>query len=111
MEEYITDKELQTLMEDIIYKLSNNELTECQTMLEKIISDTENEQKYIDRTYIGSVKTKRRMSRIAEINAMLEKMSNEQVDNVHQYTVDEYDEPNHAAEALDAIMQLSRKMD
>ena len=49
------------------------------------------------------------MNRISEINDMLLKMTNTQIENVHRYTVDEYDEPNHEAEALNAIMSLSRK--
>lgn len=109
MKEYITDKEFYTLLEDIVYKLENNKIDECGNMLQQIISDTEHEEKYIDRTYIGNVKLKKRISRIEEINTMLSNMSNEQVENVYQYTVDEFNEPNHAAEALDAIVRLSRK--
>ena len=46
---------------------------------------------------------------MADINRMLTEMSLEQIDNVHKYASDEYDEPNHEAEALEAIMELSRK--
>ena len=40
---------------------------------------------------------------------MLNNMNNEQVDNVYVYAVNEYDEPNHEAVALDAIIRLSRE--
>lgn len=50
-----------------------------------------------------------RIEKITSIQNMLGEMSDEQVDNVHVYTVDEYKEANHEAVALDAIIQLSRK--
>lgn len=109
MEEYITDKELVTLLEDIEDKLQNNKVQECKNMLEQIMQDSTQQKKYIDRTYIGTVKARKRVNRISEINEMMLKMSNEQIDNVHRYTIDEYDEPNHEAEALKAIVSLSRK--
>ena len=43
------------------------------------------------------------------IMRMLGEMSVTQIENVHKYTSDEYDEPNHEAEALDVIMDLSRR--
>ena len=76
MEEYITDAEFQTLMEEILDKLKNNQITECQKLLEQIMKDAEENEKYIDRTYIGQVKI---------------------------------DEPNHEAEALEAIVRLSKE--
>lgn len=109
MNEYITDKDLLTLLEDIDDKLQNNKVTECKSMLEQIMQDSKQPEKYIDRTYIDTVKARKRVNRIAEINEMLMKMSNEQIDNVHRYTIDEYDEPNHEAEALKAIVNLSRR--
>lgn len=109
MEEYITDKDLLTLLEDIEDKLQNNKVKECQDMLEQIMKDRKQQKKYIDHTYIGIVKARKRVNRISEINEMLVKMSNEQIDNVHRYTIDEYDEPNHEAEALKAIVNLSKK--
>lgn len=48
------------------------------------------------------------MNRIAQINEMLSNMNNTQIENVHRYTADEYDEPDHEAEALKAIVSLSR---
>lgn len=109
MEEYITDTEFQTLMEEILDKLKNNQVTECQKLLEQIMKDAEENEKYIDRTYIGQVKIKKRLTKISEITTMLEKMTSEQIDNVHSYTVNEFDEPNHEAEALEAIVRLSKE--
>ena len=59
--------------------------------------------------YIEKLKEKKRLSRIADIDRMLEEMSLKQIENVYKYAQDEYDEPNHEAEALKAIMQLSRR--
>ena len=50
-----------------------------------------------------------RIDKITDIHEMLDEMSDEQVENVHVYTADEYKEPNHEAVALDAIIRLSRK--
>ena len=111
MEEYITDAEFQTVLEDIIYKLDNGDVEAVSLMLQTMIEDADKEEHFIDRTYIGAVKAKKKKSRIEEIAAMLEKMSDKQVENVHRYAVDEMDEPNHEAEALDAIIRLSRKND
>lgn len=108
MSEYITDIEFETLLEDIQEKLKSNKVEECDAMLKKIIEDGKNNTKYIDRTYIGEVKARKRMNRIAQINEMLSKMNNTQIENVHRYTADEYDEPDHEAEALKAIVSLSR---
>ena len=52
---------------------------------------------------------KGRLDKINNIKCMLEEMTDEQVENVHVYTADEYKEPNHEAIALEAIIQLSRK--
>ncbi len=50
-----------------------------------------------------------RIDKITDIHDMLDEMSDEQIDNVHIYTAEEYKEPNHEAVALDAIIKLSRK--
>lgn len=50
-----------------------------------------------------------RTKRITDIQKMLEMMSEEQIENVRVYTVDELKEPNHEAVALKAIIQLSHK--
>lgn len=52
---------------------------------------------------------KERSEKILDIDDMLGKMSDEQIENVHVYTTEEYKEPNHEAVALDAIIKLSRK--
>ena len=88
MNEYITDKDLLTLLEDINDKLQNDKVKECQSMLEQIMQDSRHQKKYIDRTYISTIKARKKVNRIAEINEMLIKMSNEQIDNVHRYTSD-----------------------
>ena len=109
MEKYITDDEFQTVLEDIAYKLEGGDVESIRSMLKTMIEDAEKEEHFIDRTYIGEVKAKKKKSRIADITGMLEKMSDKQVENVHRYTMDELDEPNHEAEALEAIMKLSRR--
>ena len=109
MEEYITDAEFQTLMEEILEKLKNQQIAECKQLLEKIMKDAEENEKYIDRTYLGQVKSKKRLTKIFEITSALEQMTSEQVDNVHCYTMNEFDEPNHEAEALEAIVRLSKE--
>jgi len=110
MEEYIKNDEFATLLEDINHKLTSGEIEECKRMLDVLIEDTGKQEKYIDRTYISKIKEKKRMSKIADINRMLSEMTMEQIDNVHSYTSDEYDEPNHEAEALEAIVKLSKKI-
>lgn len=50
-----------------------------------------------------------RNSKIADISVMLQDMTDEQIENVHVYTVDEYQEPNHEAVALQAVIDLSKK--
>lgn len=109
MEEYITEAEFQTLMEEILEKLKNHQITECTQLLEQVMKDAEENEKYIDHTYIGQVKSKKRLTKISEITTMLEQMTSEQIDNVHCYTVNEFDEPNHEAEALEAIVRLSKE--
>ena len=58
---------------------------------------------------VKEISEKERKEKIGEIVMKLQDMTDEQLVNVHTYTVDEYDEPNHEAVALDAIIQLSRK--
>ena len=111
MEEYITDEQFQTVIEDLKYKLDNNQIEEMISMLQQMLKDAETNEKYIDRTYIGDLKAKKRKTKIEAIVAMLEKMTDEQLENVRAYTTDEYDEPNHEAEALEAIVRLSRKFE
>ena len=107
--EYIQTDQFTSLLKDIIHKLSEGEVSECEDMLRQILDDTGSQSSYIDRTYIGNLKEKKRNTKIEDINRMLQGMSLEQIENVRKYTSDEYDEPNHEAEALEAIIQLSRK--
>ena len=107
--EYIQTDQFTSLLKDIIQKLSEGEVSECEDMLRQILDDTGSQSSYIDRTYIGNLKEKKRNTKIEDINRMLQGMSLEQIENVRKYTSDEYDEPNHEAEALEAIIQLSRK--
>ena len=107
--DYISTEQFASLLTEIHQKLEMGKVAECDDMLRQILSDTQSQESYIDRTYIGNLKEKKRISKMADINRMLTEMSLEQIDNVHKYASDEYDEPNHEAEALEAIMELSRK--
>lgn len=108
MEEYITDEQFQTLLEDVVYKLENHQIDELIAMVEQMLADADSQEKFIDRTYIGNLKAKKRQTKIDDVISMLQKMSDEQVDNVHNYATDEYSEPNHEAIALKAIVDLSK---
>ena len=50
-----------------------------------------------------------RNAKIGEITCLLADMNDEQIENMRTYAVDEYKEPNHEAEALQAIVELSRR--
>lgn len=106
--EYITDNELRVLVEDLMCKIESGDIAQVKNDLKQVLSDSKSEDRYIDRTYISKVKDQRRLTKIAEIKTMLNDMDNEQIDNVHVYVVNEHDEPNHEAIALDAIIKLSR---
>ena len=107
--EYIQTDQFTSLLKDIIQKLSEGEVSECEDMIRQILDDTGSQSSYIDRTYIDNLNEKKRSTKIEDINRMLRGMSLEQIENVRKYTSDEYDEPNHEVEALEAIIQLSRK--
>ena len=62
------------------------------------------------KTQIQTDSVKERNEKIGEIACLMADMNDEQIRNMHTYAVDEYQEPNHEAEALDAIVRLSRKM-
>ena len=89
MENYITETEFQSVLEEIICKIDTGELESVSLMIKKMIEDTEKEKHFIDRTYIGEIKAKKKRSRIEEIKNMLDKMSDKQVENIHRYTMDE----------------------
>lgn len=57
----------------------------------------------------NETKEKCRQCKIADIDVMLNDMTEEQINNVHVYTADELQEPNHEAIALQAVIDLSRK--
>lgn len=68
------------------------------------------EDRVIDKDYLDEVRENRRKRLIGEINHMLINMNDQQLDNVYDYTAQEHDEPNHEAEALEAIVNLSRQV-
>jgi len=107
--EYISTEQFTSLLTEIHQKIVMGEIAECDDMLRQILTDTQSGKYYIDRTYINSINEKKRNSKIEDISRMLSEMSLEQIENVRKYTSDEYDEPNHEAEALDAIIRLSHK--
>ena len=107
--EYITDSELKTLVEDLMSKIESGDIEQVKDDLHQVLSDAENRERYIDRTYLSKVKDQRRLTKIAAITAILNEMNSDQVDNVYTYVVNERDEPNHEAVALDAIIKLSRE--
>ena len=58
---------------------------------------------------MSSLTKQERTAKIEEIVEKVTQMSDEQLGNVHEYTSDEFEEPNHEAEALNAVIRLSRK--
>lgn len=56
-----------------------------------------------------SLTKQERTAKIEEIVEKVTQMTDEQLGNVHEYTSDEFEEPNHEAEALNAVIRLSRK--
>ena len=104
MKEYISTEELSEVIADLREKIATGKMEECDGLLERLLADGK-----IDKTYIDSLKEKKRNTRISDINRMLSEMSLRQLDNVRKYVSDEYDEPDHEAEALNAIIELSRK--
>lgn len=58
---------------------------------------------------MSSLTKQERTAKIEEIVEKVTQMTDEQLGNVHEYTSDEFEEPNHEAEALNAVIRLSRK--
>ena len=58
---------------------------------------------------MGVLTNQERKAKIGDIVEKVTQMSDEQLGNVHEYTSDEFEEPNHEAEALNAVIRLSRK--
>ncbi len=61
------------------------------------------------RKKMGVLTKQERKAKIGDIVEKVTQMSDEQLGNVHEYTSDEFNEPNHEAVALNAVIQLSRK--
>ena len=59
--------------------------------------------------YMSSLTKQERTAKIGDIVEKVTQMTDEQLGNVHEYTSDEFEEPNHEAEALNAVIRLSRK--
>ena len=109
MNEYIQAEQFTLLLTDIQQKIEQGKINECSKMLIEMLADAKTQDSYIDRTYIGSLNERKHSTTIREIDRMLAKMSLVQVENVRKYAADEFDEPNHEAEALEAIINLSRR--
>lgn len=109
MNEYIQAEQFTLLLTDIQQKIEQGKINECSKMLIEMLADAKTQDSYIDRTYIGSLNERKHSTKIREIDRMLAKMSLVQVENVRKYAADEFDEPNHEAEALEAIINLSRR--
>ena len=58
---------------------------------------------------MSSLTKQERTAKIEEIVEKVTQMTDEQLGNVHEYTSDDFEEPNHEAEALNAVIRLSRK--
>ena len=61
------------------------------------------------RKKMGVLTKQERKAKIGDIVEKVTQMSDEQLGNVHEYTSDQFNEPNHEAVALNAVIQLSRK--
>ena len=109
MREYILTEEYYSFLREIERIIQKGDLQECAEMVETALADTHSSGGEIDKAYLGSLRERKRNTKISDINRMLREMSLDQIENVHKYTSDEYDEPNHEAEALNAIIQISRK--
>ncbi len=107
--EYIQAEQVTSFLTDIQQKIEQGKIGECSEMLTRMLSDATTQDGYIDRTYIGNLNERKRSTKIREIDRMLAQMSLVQIENVRKYASDEYDEPNHEAEALEAIITLSRR--
>lgn len=106
----ISAEELALLLSKIRENMETGDIEKCTRLLiESVDALNQPQQKEIDRDYIGSLREKKRVSQIGDIRRMLDEMTAQQVENVYKYTSDEYIEPNHEAEALEAILQISKK--
>lgn len=107
---YLSAEALTTLVTNIRQNIETGNIEKCtQLLVESIDALKQVQHEEIDRAYIGNLREKKRASQIEDIRRMLGEMTAQQVQNVHKYTSDEYIEPNHEAEALEAILQISKK--
>ena len=109
MKEYISTEEFISVLAEIKQKMADGMTEECREIVDRLLKEAGQDQEDITKGYIGQLTERRKNTRVADINRMLGEMSVTQIENVHKYTSDEYDEPNHEAEALDVIMDLSRR--
>ena len=107
---YLSAEALTTLLTNIRQNMETGDIEKCTRILvESVDALNQAQHEEIDRAYIGSLREKKRVSQIGDIRRMLDEMTAQQVENVYRYTSDEYIEPNHEAEALEAILQISKK--
>ena len=66
-------------------------------------------EKQANRNAATAEKQAERNAAIVEITGLLFDMNEDQLRNMRTYAVDESREPNHEAEALEAVVRLSRK--
>lgn len=109
MEKYISTEKFISVLAELQQKMADGMTEECREIVDRLLKEVGQKQEDITKGYIDQLNERRKNTRVADINRMLGEMSVTQIENVHKYTSDEYDEPNHEAEALDVIMDLSRR--
>ncbi len=77
MEEYITDEEFCVLLKELGILLKSGRREEMQELMDKIIQDTEENVRYIDRTKYGK--------KVREIQNKLNNMNVEQIEDLYEY--------------------------
>jgi len=109
MKEFISTEELTSILTDIRQKIGKGEIAECDDMVRQMLADMQTQGTDLTKEYLDGLMERKKSTKIEDINRLLAGMSISQLENVYKYTADEYDEPNHEAEALDAIIHLSQK--
>ena len=107
--ESISSESLAAILIDLKDKIRNGQINECDAFIEDILSGENDNGEYIDKNYISQLAERKRNTRIDNIERMLNEMTLRQINNVYKYVSDEFDEPDHESQALDAIIKLSRK--
>ena len=93
--------------ESVRYKMGQDrQIGQAEEKVQEKQNGQRNEAPQTENTLTG---TQERNAKIGEIACLLAGMNEEQLQNMHVYAVDEYHEPNHEAEALEAVVRLSRK--